>query len=123
MCVLYVIIYYSELSANIYNAIMDKIASNFKIGSQAFREPEKNASSNGVPPSNMVFLAIAIVLLFVAYLNKDALLKLYKTVSSQGLTDTIWSTLYLTSNGEVATTYVPDTSITNSITEILESTT
>lgn len=92
---------------------MDNIASNFKIASShpdVFRG--SNISTPSVGTDTRGFIVAVVVFLCVAYYYREFLLSMAK---SGGIADHLWSALYLTSKGEVATTIIPDTSVANAL--------
>lgn len=87
---------------------MDNIASNFKIASS---EPDGfRGTVRSVGPDRRGFIIAAVVCLCVVYYFRQYFLSLAKSIRSGGIADRIWSALYLTSKGEVATTFIPETS-------------
>lgn len=98
---------------------MDNIASNFKIApmSSLPSHPLEGGGNNlaSIPKTfsrETIWGALTGLLLFIfVYYYKDHLLKIYNA----GIINYIWSMLYLKSNGEVATTYIPETSLANSL--------
>jgi len=87
---------------------MDNIASNFKIASS---QPDGfRGTAASVAPDRRGFIIAIVVFLCVVYYFREYFLSLAKTIRSGGIADRIWSALYLTSKGEVATTFIPETS-------------
>jgi hypothetical protein len=58
------------------------------------------------------FIVAVVIFLCIAYYYRESLLSMAK---SGGIADNLWSALYLTSKGEVATTIIPDTSVANAL--------
>ena len=105
---------------------MDTIGSNFKItpssginsgggGSEIFSS--SSGLKRAMTKENVISVVMVIVILAIAYFYRATLLKIYNA----GIMDSVWSALYLTPKGEVATTYVPESSVANSIANLISS--
>ena len=91
---------------------MDKIASNFKIGSSVPETFSVEAKKSiGLSREKLWGASVGFIIILIAYYYRESLLKMYNA----GVINYIWSALYLTTNGEVATTQIPETSLANSL--------
>ena len=91
-----------------------EIASNFKIASsvpETFSGEAKKQFGGRFDIQKMSIALIGLVIVAVVYYYRSTLLNIYNT----GIMNYIWSMIYLTSRGEVATTQVPETSVANSL--------
>jgi hypothetical protein len=108
-----------DLSQQLNILPMDQIASNFKIasmnsqlgGEAAVGNTFRTEAKNVVGGNKYIIVLSMAIIMAIAYYHRSVLLKIY----NGGIMNYVWSVLYLTSKGEVATVQVPESSVANSL--------
>ena len=96
---------------------MENIASSFKIAPvssplEGGAQTKSLVSSTHSFSREKLWTVITGVIFFgIVYYYREFLLRIY----NGGVMNYVWSALYLTSNGEVATTHIPENSLANSL--------
>jgi hypothetical protein len=92
---------------------MENIGSSFKIApvSSSTTIDGGSVPTRSFSQEKLWTVLTGFILLAVVYYYRAFLFRIY----NGGIMNYIWSALYLTSNGEVATTHIPENSLANSL--------